>query len=144
MSEGSPTTNTAVAPTSVTGAASGLFEVAQIDTLRVFVNIPQVYAPNVKVGLPVQVTVRGQLTQPVTGTVTRTSGALDPGTRTLLTEVDIPSETHRLLPGAFVYAAFQVPPSGTRWRVPATAVIFHAQGTRAALGGAGDKLHFQP
>ena len=144
ITAGSPTNNTAVAPTSVTGAASGLFEVAQIDTLRVFVNIPQVYAPNVKAGLPVQVTVRGQLTQPVTGTVTRTAGALDPGTRTLLTEVDIPNESHRLMPGAFVYAAFQIAPSGTRWRVPATAVIFDAQGTRVAIVGAENKLHFQP
>src|SRR5260370_33467271 len=117
MSEGSPTTNTAVAPTSVTGGANGLFEIAKVDTLRVFVNIPQVYAPNVKVGLPVQVTVRGQLTQPVTGTVTRTAGAPDPGTRTLLTEVDIPNEAHRLLPRAVDYAAFQIAPSQAAWRV---------------------------
>ena len=61
ITAGSPTNNTAVAPSSVTGAANGLFEVAQIDTLRVFVNVPQAYGPNVKVGLPVQVTVRGQL-----------------------------------------------------------------------------------
>src|SRR5713101_1046265 len=144
ITAGSPTNNTAVAPSSVTGGANGLFEIAQVDMLRVFVNIPQAYAPNVKVGLPVQVAVRGQLMQPVTGTVTRTANALDPGTRTLLTEVDIPNESHRLMPGAFVYAAFQIAPSGTRWRVPATAVIFDAQGTRVAIVGAENKLHFQP
>src|SRR5438094_394613 len=82
ITAGSPVNNTAVAPSSVTGGASGLFEVAQIDTLRVFVNVPQVYAPTLKAGLPVEVAVRGQLMQPVTGTVTRTAGALDPGTRT--------------------------------------------------------------
>ncbi len=144
ITAGSPTNNTAVAPTSVSGAANGLFEVAQIDTLRVFVNLPQAFAPNVKVGLPVEVAVRGQLAQPVTGTVTRTAGALDPATRTLLSEVDIPNESHRLLPGAFVYVTFKIAPSGTRWRVPATAVIFDAQGTRVAIVGAGNKLHFQP
>ena len=143
ITAGSPVNNTAVAPSSVTGAANGLFEVAQIDTLRVFVNVPQAYAPNVSVGLPVQVTVRGQLMQPVTGTVTRTASALDPGTRTLLTQVDIPNPSHRLLPGMFVYVDFKIGPSGTRWRVPATAVIFNAQGTRVAIVGAGNKLHFQ-
>jgi len=102
-----------------------------------------VYAPNVTVGLPVRVTVRGQLMQPMTGTVTRTASALDPGTRTLLTQVDIPNPSHRMLPGTFVYVAFKIAPSGTRWRVPATALIFNAQGTRVAIVVAGNTLHFQ-
>jgi RND family efflux transporter MFP subunit len=144
ITAGSPTNNTAVAPSSVTGAANGLFEVAQIDALRVFVNVPQAYAPNVKAGLPVQVVVRGQLMQPVTGTVTRTASALDPGTRTLLTQVDIPNPSHRLLPGMFVYVSFKIGPSGTHWRIPSTAVIFNAQGTRVAIVGADNTLHFQP
>ena len=144
ITAGSPVNNTAVAPSSVTGGANGLFEIAQIDSLRVFVNVPQAYAPNVKVGLPVQIAVRGQLGQPVMGKVTRTASAIDPGTRTLLTQVDIPNQSHRLLPGMFVYVTFKIAPSGTRWRVPATAVIFNAQGTRVAIVGAGDTLHFQP
>ena len=43
----------------------------------------------------------------------------------------------------FVYVSFKIGPSGTRWRVPATAVIFNAQGTRVAIVGPGNKLHFQ-
>src|SRR3989441_4623815 len=113
ITAGSPTNNTAVAPTSVTGGANGLFEVAKIDTLRVFVNVPQAFAPNVTVGLPVQVTVRGQLTQPVTGTVARTASAFDPGTRTLLTAGDIPNESRRLLPGRFVSGTLTLAPSGS-------------------------------
>jgi RND family efflux transporter MFP subunit len=143
ITAGSPTNNTAAAPTSVTGAANGLFEIAQIDALRVFVNVPQAYAPNVKAGLPVQVTVRGRLMEPVTAKVTRTAGAIDPGTRTLLTQVDIPNQMHGLLPGMFVYVGFKIEVSGIHWRVPATAVIFDAQGTRVATVGPGNKLHFQ-
>jgi RND family efflux transporter MFP subunit len=143
ITAGSPTNNTAAAPTSVTGGANGLFEVAQIDALRVFVNVPQAYAPNVKAGLPVQVTVRGRLMQPVTAKVTRTANAIDPGTRTLLTQVDIPNQMHGLLPGMFVYVGFKIEVSGTHWRVPATAVIFDAEGTRVATVGPGNKLHFQ-
>jgi RND family efflux transporter MFP subunit len=143
ITAGSPVNNTAVAPSGVTGVASGLFEIAQIDTLRVFVNVPQAYAPNLKDGLPVEVAVRGQLMQPVAGAVTRTAGALDPGTRTLLTQVDIPNPSHRLFAGMFVYVTFKIAPSGTRWRVPATAVIFNGQGTRVAIVGTGNRLHFQ-
>jgi multidrug efflux pump subunit AcrA (membrane-fusion protein) len=143
ITAGSPVNNTAVAPSSVSGAPNGLFELAQIDTLRVFVNVPQAYGPNVKAGLPVDVTVRGQLMQPVTGTVGRTAAAFDPGTRTLLTQVDIPNKSHRLFPGQFVYMNFKIGPGGTHWRVPATAMIFNAQGTRVAIVGPQNKLHFQ-
>src|SRR6266478_1470200 len=143
ITAGSPVNNTAVAPSSVTGAASGLFEIAQIDTLRVFVNVPQVYATTLKVGLPVEVAVRGQLMEPVAGTVTRTAGAIDPGTRTLLAQVDIPNPSHRLFAGMFVYVNFKIAPAGTHWRVPSTAIVFNAKGTRVAIVGPGNKLHFQ-
>jgi multidrug efflux pump subunit AcrA (membrane-fusion protein) len=143
ITAGSPTNNTAAAPTSVSGAANGLFEVAQLEALRVFVNVPQVYAPNVKTRMPVRVSVRGRLMQPVTGTVTRTANALDPGTRTLLAEVDIPNAEHSLLPGMFVYVGFAIGPSGTRSLVPATAVVFDADGTRVVTVGRANALHFQ-
>ncbi|HWF86520.1 MAG TPA: efflux RND transporter periplasmic adaptor subunit [Vicinamibacterales bacterium] len=144
ITAGSPTNNTAVAPSSVTGGPNGLFEVARLDVLRVFVNVPQAYAPNVRIGLPVSVSVRGRLMQPVNGTVTRTASALDPGTRTLLTEVDVQNPSHQLLPGTFVYVAFKITPAGVRWRVPATAAIFDAQGTHVVIVGSDNKLHFQP
>jgi RND family efflux transporter MFP subunit len=144
ITAGSPTNNTAVAPSTVTGGANGLFEVAQIDWLRVFVNVPQAYAANVRKGLPVQVSVRGQLMHPVTGTVTRTASAIDPGTRTLLTEVDVPNASHHLLPGMFVYVAFKIGAAGSRWRIPATAAIVDAQGTRVAVVGPDNTLRIQP
>jgi RND family efflux transporter MFP subunit len=143
ITAGSPTNNTGAAPTNVSGAPNGLFEVAQIDALRVFVNVPQAYAPNIKRGVPVRVSVRGRLMQPVVGAVTRTANALDPGTRTLLTEADISNASNQLLPGMFVYVGFAIGPSGTRWQVPATAVVFDAAGTRVVTVGPGNKLHFQ-
>ena len=143
ITAGSPTNNTSAAPTSVTGAATGLFEVSQIDTLRVFVNLPQAVATNVTVGMPVQVTIRGALMAPVPATVTRTANALDPGTRTLLTEVDIPNSSHGMLPGQFVYVVFKIGRWGKRWNIPATALIFNTDGTQVMLVGPGGKLHLQ-
>ncbi len=144
ITAGSPTNNTAVAPTSVSGGANGLFEIGRIDALRVFVNVPQAYAGNVTPGLPVRVSVRGHLMHPVAGRVSRTAKALDPVNRTLLTEVDIPNASHDLFPGMFVYVGFTIRPAGSRWRVPATAVVIDAQGTRVATVGADGKVHFLP
>jgi RND family efflux transporter MFP subunit len=126
------------------GGANGLFEVAQIDVLRVFVNVPQVHAPSVKIGLPVKVTARGHLEAPVAGTVTRTASALDPSTRTLLVEIDLDNASHALMPGMFAYVGLTVSPSGQRWNVPATAVVVDSAGTRIVTIGADKKLHFQP
>jgi RND family efflux transporter MFP subunit len=144
ITAGSPTANTSTSASSVSGGPGGLFEVAQLDVLRVFVSVPQSVAANVKTGLPVSVSVRGRLMQPVTGTVTRTANALDPVTRTLLVEVDVKNGSHDLLPGTFVYVGFRIGTAGTRWRLPATAVVFDAQGTRVVTVGADAKLHFQP
>jgi len=144
ITAGSPTDPTALAPTNVGGAASGLFEVARIDVLRVFASVPQAYAPNVKAGMPVRVSVRGRVTEPMAGTVTRSANALDPGTRTLLVEVDIPNPSREMLPGMFVYVDFTISAAGMRWRVPATAVVFDANGTRVVTIGPGNAVHFQP
>jgi len=144
ITAGSPTNNISLAPTTVNGAANGLFEIAQLHTLRVFVNVPQAYAGNVKPGIGAKVAVRGQLTTPILAKVTRTAESLDPSTRTLLAEVDIPNEQRRLMPGMFVYVGFNVSTTGSRWRVPDTAVIFNERGTQVYIVEAGNKLHIQP
>jgi RND family efflux transporter MFP subunit len=143
ITAGSPTNNTSVAPTTVTGAATGMFEVSQIDTLRVFVNVPQVVAKNITVGMEAQVSMRGALGALVAAKVTRTANALDPGARTLLTEVDIPNSSRGMLPGEFVYVAFTLRSSGQRWNLPATALIFNTEGTQVMLIGPDKKLHVQ-
>jgi multidrug efflux pump subunit AcrA (membrane-fusion protein) len=144
ITAGSPVNNTSVAPTSVSGTATGLFEISQLDTLRVFVSIPQAFAGSVTPGLTAQVTARGNLGKPVAATVTRTANALDPATRTLLTEVDIPNASHVMFPGQFVNVGFKVGPTGKRWNIPATALIFNSQGTQVLLVGTDNKLHVQP
>jgi RND family efflux transporter MFP subunit len=141
ITAGSPTDNTSVAPTSVTGTATGIFEVSQLKTLRVFVSVPQVVASSVIAGTAAQVTARGALNAPVTATVARTSNALDPGTRMLLVEVDIPNASHTMLPGEFVNVSFKLKPSGQRVKIPATALIFNAQGTQVMKVDAQNKLH---
>jgi RND family efflux transporter MFP subunit len=143
ITAGSPTNNTAASPLAVNGSANGLFEIAKPDELRVFVNVPQAFASSVAKGVDVRIRLRGR-EEPFAGRVTRTATAIDPGTRTLLAEVDIPNPSRELLPGLFVYVEFDLTASGTRWRVPATAVLIDAQGTRVATVASDGTLRFRP
>ncbi len=86
---------------------------------------------------------RGALNAPVKAIVTRTANALDPSTRTLLAEVDIPNSSRGMFPGQFVYVSFTVSASGQRWNLPATALIFNAQGTQVMLVEPDGKLRLQ-
>ncbi len=142
ITAGSPTNNAAASPQAA-GAANGLFEISRVDTLRVFINVPQAEAGSVSVGLPVTVRVRGR-PAPVTGRVTRTAGAIDPTTRTLLAEVDIPNASGELLPGMFVSVDFRIAPAGTRSVLPASAVIIDAAGTRVLTVAADGTLRSVP
>jgi RND family efflux transporter MFP subunit len=76
-----------------------LFDIARVDPLRVYVSVPQAYAPAMKVGVKAQVTLQEFPGQKFIGTVVRTADAIDPATRTLNTEVDVPNKDGKLLPG---------------------------------------------
>ncbi len=78
------------------------FTIMDLDTVRVYVSVPQEDALWAKDGIPAQLAVRELPGQEFRGTVTRTTTALDPSTRTLLVEIDLPNADHRLRPGMFV------------------------------------------
>src|SRR5580658_5072924 len=78
-----------------------LFDIARVDPLRVYVSVPQAYAPSMKVGTKAVVTLQELPGQKFIGTVVRTADAIDPATRTLNTEVDVPNRDGKLLPGSF-------------------------------------------
>lgn len=78
------------------------FTIMDLDTVRVYVSVPQEDALWAKDGIPAKLTVRELPGQEFRGTVTRTTAALDPSTRTLLVEIDLPNPGHRLRPGMFV------------------------------------------
>ena len=72
------------------------------DVLRVFVNVPQVFATGIKVGQSASVYLREDPAKQHAAKVTRTAEALDPNTRTLLTEVDVPNPDNDLRPGMYL------------------------------------------
>lgn len=120
-------------PGALVGASAGvaLFEVAQVDSLRVFIDVPQSFAAGVAPGIDAVVFAPSAPAQTVKGKVTRASGVLDVSTRTLRTEVLIPGDG-TILPGAFVYVKLAIPRKQAPLVVPGSALLVRKEGTMLA------------
>jgi RND family efflux transporter MFP subunit len=121
-----------------------LFSIAQVDVLRIFVYVPQAYAFDVRVGQSADVALREQPDRVFTGTVTRTADAIDPGSGTLLTEVDVPNRDGALLSGSYVTVHFKLHRTDPPLLIPGTAVLANAKGLRVAVIGSDGTLRYKP
>jgi multidrug efflux system membrane fusion protein len=124
-------------------AGRELFDIARVDPLRVFTSVPQAYAPFIKVGAKTAVTLQEFPGQKFVATVARTAEAIDPTTRTLLTEVDVPNKDGRLLPGSFGEVHFAVGSGVNKVTVPVNAMLFRSEGPRVAVVGADNKVQLR-
>ena len=113
------------------GASRALFVLSQTDPLRVYVNVPQSYAHLVRAGQTVEVTQAELPGRRFSGRVMRTSGAIDPATRTMVAEVNLPNRDGALLPGAFVSVALPLQASELLL-VETNTLIFRNEGIRVA------------
>ena len=126
------------------GTGKELFDIARVDPLRVYVNVPQAYAPAIKNGMEAWVTLQELPGQKFKGTVARTAESIDPITRTLLTEVDVPNKDGHLLPGSFGEVHFRPGISGQKVTLPVNAMLFRQEGTRVAVVGSDNKVRLRP
>lgn len=126
------------------GAQQELFNLAQTDPIRVYVSVPEVYSPSIHVGLGAFLEVTQYPGQNFQGRVVRTAEAIDPSTRTLLTEVDVPNRNVQLFPGGYSQAHLQVKVNAERLQVPVNALLFRSEGLRAVVVDADHKLHLRP
>ena len=120
-----------------------LFRITQQGVLRVYASIPQIYMRDVKTGLDVDVLVREFPEHAFTGRVTRIAGALDPQSRTLQVEVQIPNDQGELLPGMFAQLRFKLTPTQPPLLVPSNASIIRADGNLLAVVDAQNTVHLQ-
>lgn len=120
-----------------------LFQLAQTDPLRVYINVPQSYAQLVKPGQPVVVTQSELRGQKFEGKVARTAGAIDTTTRMMQVEVSLPNKDGVLLPGAYVQVALPLAASASL-SIPANALLFRPEGTRVAQVDAEGRVHLKP
>jgi RND family efflux transporter MFP subunit len=125
-------------------AGRELFDIARVDPLRVYVSVPQAYAPNIKAGMKANVTLQEFPGQKFVGTVVRTAEAIDLATRTLNTEVDVPNKDGKLLPGSFGQVHFATGTSVPRITIPVNAMLFRAEGAQVAVVDKDGKVHLRP
>jgi RND family efflux transporter MFP subunit len=125
------------------GTSQQLFYLAQTDPIRVYVNVPEAYAPSIHKGLGAYLELAQYPGQRFQGEVVRTAEAIDLATRTLLTEVDVPNKAGLLLPGGYAQVHLQIHVRSERLQVPVNALLFRSEGLRAVVIDANHRVHLQ-
>ena len=115
--------------TSSSSGAIPLFTIMNLETVRVYANVPQEDTPWAKTGVPAVLTVQEFPGRLFAGTVTRTTHALDPSTRSLLIEVDLPNTDQALQPGTFGELTLQLRNSPDALVVPPGSLITQGKNT---------------
>jgi RND family efflux transporter MFP subunit len=110
------------------GAGKGepLFVVMQTDPVRVFVDVPETDVSWVTDGTAARIRVQALQSKEFEGKVTRSSFAVDPRTRTLRTEIDIPNPRGELRPGLYAYVSIRLEHANT-WTLPASAIVMQGE-----------------
>jgi RND family efflux transporter MFP subunit len=119
-----------------------LFRVAQVDRLRVYVNVPQADASSIKQGMPARLQFPDLPRRTFDGLVTRTANALDPSTRTLLTEVQVSNAGGTLLPGMYADISFAVERKTAAAIIPGDTLVVRSDGPQTAVVDDAGTVHF--
>jgi RND family efflux transporter MFP subunit len=120
-----------------------LFRIAQTGTLRTYVSVPQTNASSIRVGQSALLSVSNLPGRRFTGTVARTANALDPNTRTLLVEVEVPNKDGALLPGMYAQVGLNSMRANQPLLIPGDALIARAEGTQVAIVRPDHTVHLQ-
>lgn len=126
------------------GTVSGnkeIFDISAVRTLRVFINVPQIYSPDAKNGTIAKLTLPQYPGRTFQGKLVRSSDAVDPATRTLLAEVDVDNRSGELLPGSYTEVHLSVSSDAPALIVPVSAMILEPDGLRVATVDANHHVH---
>jgi len=118
-----------------------VFDISAIQTLRVFINVPQVYAPDAKNGVAATLTLPQYPGRTFHGKLVRSASAVDPATRTMLAEVDVDNSAGQLLPGSYTEVHLNVSTAVPTLLVPVSALILQADGLHVATVDASHHAH---
>ncbi|MBV8069962.1 MAG: efflux RND transporter periplasmic adaptor subunit [Acidobacteriaceae bacterium] len=110
-----------------------LFHLASTATLRVYVNVPEIYSRAAKPGVTSYLTLSEFPGRRFKGTIVRNAEAIDVASRTLLVEVDVNNPTGELLPGSYTSVHLKLPSKVQALSVPSNALLFRSEGLRVAV-----------
>jgi RND family efflux transporter MFP subunit len=125
------------------GTGPQLFSVSSVDKLRLYVRVPQDYAPVIKSGGTASFTVPEYPGKSFTATVVGLADSVSAASGTTLVQLLVDNPGHLLLPGGFVNLHFTLPARAGALRVPASALIFDNKGLRLATVDGGDTIRFK-
>jgi RND family efflux transporter MFP subunit len=135
--------NTDIGQLIASGSGAELFRLAQINPLRVYVRVPQSLTHSVVVGQKARLTFQELAGREFDATVTRTAGAVDPTSRTLQVELQVPNPGGDILAGSYAQVRFTESAVNDVLILSDNALIFRAQGMQVALVGPGDKVQLR-
>ena len=122
-------------------STTSLYKMAQDNPMRVFVDVPQNAAGDMKVGVGAKITASTIPDKVFEGKVARTADAIDPQARTLRVEVDLPNPDYVLVPGVYVDVNFEIP-TGDLTQIPAAALVFRSGSPQVAVVESDGKIAF--
>jgi RND family efflux transporter MFP subunit len=108
-----------------------------------YVSVPQIWVGSVRAGQTAKIRAIGLPGREFTGTVARTANALDPTSRTLLVEVNVPNSGGELMPGMSVQVDLSASRLNTPLIIPADALVIRSNGSEVAVVGANGIVHIQ-
>ena len=120
-----------------------LFRMAQTDPLRVYVQVPQPLVHAIKPGQTAKLIFQELQQRVFTATITRTAGAVDPSSRTLQVELQVPNPKGDILSGSYAQVSFNEAADPNILTISDNALIFRAQGMQLALVDNDNKVHLQ-
>jgi RND family efflux transporter MFP subunit len=126
------------------GAAKPLFSIAQSETLRIQIDVPQSEAVNIQNGQRAAIDVKERLGRAYTGTVTRSAGSLDSAARTMLTEVQVDNRDGSLLPGMYAKVKFTLPQQRASLIIPTSSLVVDRAGMHVVTVNGDHTIHFNP
>jgi RND family efflux transporter MFP subunit len=114
------------------GATFELFRISKIDTVRIFVPVPETYSEQIANGLKATLELTALPGKQFDGSVVRSSHSIDAGSHTLLTEIDVPNPSGQLMPGAYAEVHLRASAPIPSLIIPSGAVLYQATGPQVA------------
>ncbi len=127
----------------VIGAGRELFHVAQTRTLRVFSHVPQILSREISAGTTAELTFTEMPGHIFTAKVVRTAGALDPGSRTLLAELEVDNARGEIFAGSFAQVRFPSTGGQGKLTLPSNTLLFRAEGAFVGVVGADSRVELR-
>lgn len=124
-------------------SAQPVVTISQLDKIRIYVYVSQSDASFLREGYPVTITMAEKPDLKIKASITRIAGELDPRTRMMLAEIDLPNTDNNIIPGSYLQVIFQ-PPAQEHLTIPAEALMIRGGKYFVPVITPAKTLHYQP